>query len=132
MKNKNRFVKIKNPKKEFLCALCSAPRQMRYSKNLSRKNYLQIVVTSVLLSWLLFSFVGPKALFSIFFVWTAFEVTNKFLYRKEIPCPYCGFDATWYKRDIKLARKKVEEFWTLKSEGPDTSEQKSSPSAANS
>lgn len=132
MKNQNHFVKVKNPKKEFLCALCSAPRQLRYSKNLSRKNYLQIIVTSVVASWVLFPLMGLNSLFSVFFVWTAFEVTNKFLYRKEIPCPYCGFDATWYKRDIKLARRKVEDFWTDRTNGPYAPQQKSSSSATNS
>ena len=32
-------------------------------------------------------------------------------YRKEIPCPHCGFDASWYKKDVKIARRLVKEFW---------------------
>ena len=34
--------------------------------------------------------------------------------KSEIPCPYCGFDASWYKKDVKIARKKVQEFWKKK------------------
>lgn len=36
---------------------------------------------------------------------------NKILYRRELPCPHCGFDPTWYKKDIKLARRKIAEFF---------------------
>jgi len=106
-----KFVKIKNAKKSFVCALCKAPREMRYSKNLEDKNYLQIIVLSAFLTWCLFPLMEFNAAFVVFIVWPVFEMVNKSLYRKEIPCPYCGFDATWYRRDVKMARKKVSEFW---------------------
>jgi hypothetical protein len=106
-----KFYKVKNSKKNFLCALCSAPRQMKYSKNLSGKQYLQIIVLSITTSWGLFPLIGPKALTSFFAVWMMVELVNKVLYRKGIPCPYCGFDATWYRRDVNVANKKVKDFW---------------------
>ena len=106
-----KFTKVKNPKKQFLCALCKAPREMRYSKHLSERNYLQMIIISLCLMAVLFPLMRFNAAFIIFVVWPAFELVNKFLYRKEIPCPYCGFDATWYRRDVRIARKKVEEFW---------------------
>lgn len=106
-----RFYKVKNPKKNFLCALCSAPRQMKYSKNLAGKNFLQIIVLSSFLSWAFFPLMGGKALTLIFPVWMLVELVNKMLYRKEIPCPYCGFDATWYRRDVNIANNKVKAFW---------------------
>lgn len=106
-----RFYKVKKPRSSFLCALCSAPRQMKYSKNLSLKNYFQLTLLAVSLSWLCFPLMGFKSLFWVWIIWPAAEMVNKLLYRKEIPCPYCGFDATWYRRDVRIARKKVEEFW---------------------
>ena len=39
------------------------------------------------------------------------EVYKRLNFRKEIPCPHCGFDASWYKRDVKVARKLVERHW---------------------
>ncbi len=72
---------------------------------------MQIVVLSITTSWLLFSFMGPKSVFAIFIIWPIFEVANKLLYRKEIACPYCGFDATWYRRDVTMANQKVKDFW---------------------
>lgn len=106
-----RFYKVKNPTKSFLCALCTAPRQMKYSKNLSIKNYIQITLLCAALSWALFPVMGLKSIYLMFVVWPIVEVANKLLYRKEIPCPYCGFDATWYRRDVKVAKRKVEDFW---------------------
>jgi hypothetical protein len=106
-----RFYKVKNPTNEFICALCTAPRQTFYHKNLTRTHYIQIALISLITSWLLFDVMKEKVVFLTFIIWTLFEVVNKLLYRKEIPCPYCGFDATWYKRDVKVARRKVEDYW---------------------
>ncbi len=111
LRNK-KFFKVKNSQKDFLCALCKSPRQMRYSKNLSEIKYIQIILLSAFLSWSGYEYIGLKSLSAILIVWPVFELTNKLLYRKEIPCPYCGFDATWYRRDVKVAKKKVEEFWS--------------------
>jgi hypothetical protein len=111
LKNK-KFFKVKNSKNEFLCALCKAPRQMRYSKNLSKVFYLRLLLLSAFLGWALHPVMGVKALAGILVLWPIAEFVNKILYRKEIPCPYCGFDATWYRRDVKIAKKKVETFWS--------------------
>lgn len=59
------------------------------------------------------------------------EIANKMLYRKEIPCPYCGFDATWYRRDVTVANQKVKDYW--QQNFPDlvkTGEQESTPEEA--
>lgn len=106
-----RFYRVKKPVREFLCALCSAPRQMKYSKNLSAFNYAQIALISVVLIWSLSSLMGAKALFMVFPVWLCFELGNKLLYRRELPCPYCGFDPSWYRRDVTVANKMVKNFW---------------------
>ena len=113
LKNK-RFFKVRNANRQFICALCEAPRQMKYKKNLSEINYIQIALISAALSWLLFPIMGAKSFTLVFILWPAFEIVNKMFYRKEIPCPYCGFDATWYRRDVNVAKKKVEEFWSEK------------------
>ena len=108
----NRFYKMKNAHKSFLCALCTAPRSMKYSKSLSHKQVLQIFLISVTLSWSLYPVVGIESVFALFLVWPAFEIVNKLLYRREIACPYCGFDATWYRRDVVKANELVKNFWS--------------------
>ncbi len=122
---KKRFFKVKKPSRKFICALCESPRQMKYKKNLDEMNYIQIAVLSAFLSWALYPLMGAKALSLVFILWPTFEVANKLLYRKEIPCPYCGFDATWYRRDVKVAKQKVEQFWSERL--PGKSEDKAAP-----
>lgn len=109
-----RFFKMKKPSRNFLCALCSTPRQMKYKRNLSMTNYFQLTVLGGSLSYFLYPLFGAKTLFLTFIVWMVVEVANKILYRNELPCPHCGFDATWYRRDVKVARQKVETFWNAR------------------
>jgi hypothetical protein len=109
---KKKFFKVKNSKKEFMCALCKSPRQMRYSKNLSKLVYLRLLLLSAFLVWALYPMMGEKAVLMVLPLWPIVEFTNKILYRKEIPCSYCGFDATWYRRDVKVAKRKVDDFWS--------------------
>lgn len=105
-----RFFRVKNPKKNFFCALCRAPRSLTQGRHLTRENFLQISVLTVFLTWALFSWLEWKTLGSFFIIWAGFEFTRKALYRRELKCPYCGFDATWYRKDVRIARRQVEDF----------------------
>jgi hypothetical protein len=96
--------------KECFCALCRTPRKLKYNRHLSKMNYVQILFISFVLILLTYRWVGEKGILYLPIVWVIFEMTHKLLYRKDIKCPYCGFDPTWYKRDVKLARVKVQEF----------------------
>jgi hypothetical protein len=58
--------------------------------------------------------IGYKGALSFFIFWGFFEFFNKSFFRKEIPCPDCGFDATWYKRDVRVAKKLVSTYWDEK------------------
>lgn len=111
MANDNRQYKLKNPAYSCFCPLCSAGRQMKYRQNLSRQQYIQLILSSAFFTWVLYPLIGARAVFVFFMLWPTFEIINKILYRKELPCPHCGFDATWYRKDVKMARKKVSEFW---------------------
>jgi hypothetical protein len=51
-----------------------------------------------------------KGALSLPIIFMIFDSTYKSLYRKDLKCPYCGFDPAWYKKDVKFARQKVEEF----------------------
>ena len=114
MKPEKRIFRLKKPKSEFLCALCGSFRQMRYAKNLDRFQYLQLVVLISTLSVFLYPWTGIRGALFTLFLWPIFEFVHKIMYRHELPCPYCGFDATWYRRDVKMARRKVEQFWEEK------------------
>lgn len=58
--------------------------------------------------------VGVEAFVVYFAVWGSFELAIRSDYKKQVACGHCGFDATWYKRDVKVARQKVAEFWAQK------------------
>ena len=67
-----------------------------------------------MLSMIFYPFFGLRSLVVFFMVWGAMEFSLRLLFKKEIPCPHCGFDASWYKKDVKVARQKVKEFWDQK------------------
>ena len=63
---------------------------------------------------MLYPFLGFRSVVVFFLVLGGMEFSIRVLFKKEIPCPHCGFDATWYKKDVKVARQKVKEFWDKK------------------
>ena len=110
MKADNRIYKVKNSKKEFFCALCRKPRQMRFESTLTTNHYVQLVLFYTVSLVFLYPWLNEYALFLIVPYWMFFEFVIKLLYRKELRCPYCGFDAVWYRRDVKVARRIVQDF----------------------
>lgn len=101
---------MKKSSKDCFCALCRSPRKLRYSRYLSGQHYFQILILTVVFSAGSFPWLGWRGIASLPLIWGVFESIHKSLYRKDLKCPYCGFDPKWYKKDIKLARQKVEEF----------------------
>ena len=113
-----RIFKIKNPATKFYCPLCRTERAFIYHPHLSSKHYVQIFMTSVILVLLTFPIMGYGSFASFFLVWGIFEMAVRLLFRQEVPCPHCGFDASWYKRDVKVAKRRVQEFWAQKNNAP--------------
>ena len=101
----------KNPTFTFLCPLCGTQRSIKYRPHLSILNYIQILFLSALSIYLLYPYMSFRAGFVFFIYWLGFEATVRLLFKKDLPCPHCGFDASWYKRDVRVTRQKVEEFW---------------------
>lgn len=109
-----RVYKFKNKANTFFCPLCRTERGISISPRLTKKNFIQIFLTSVILGSLLFPLMGIKCFFIFFVSWGIFELAVRTDYKKQIACPHCGFDATWYKRDVKVARQLVKDFWMQK------------------
>ena len=107
----NRVYRYKNPCLVFYCPLCRTERSLLYPSKLTKKNYLQIFTISLVLMVTTFPIMKERCLVWFFIVWVSFEAGLKVLFRQQVPCPHCGFDATWYKRDVKVARSQVKEFW---------------------
>lgn len=109
-----RTYKYKNKDRNFFCPLCRTERNVPVSPRLTKKNYLQIFLTSIVLGAILYPIMGVESFVVFFAVWGLFELAIRSDFKKQVPCPHCGFDATWYKRDVKVARQKVAEFWAQK------------------
>ena len=106
-----RTFKYKNAHMQFFCPLCSTERAVVTNPHLTPKNYLQVALVTLAIASCLYPFMEWKGIFSFFVVWAVFEAALRTNFRKEVPCPHCGFDASWYKKDVKVARRKVDEFW---------------------
>lgn len=109
---------MKKSVKECFCALCRSPRRLRYSRHLTKLHYGQILVLTLVFTAATFPLLSWKGAMSLPVIWALFESIHKSLYRKDLKCPYCGFDPKWYKKDIKLARQKVEEFLKQNPDSP--------------
>jgi hypothetical protein len=110
----NRVYKYKNKKRNFFCPLCRTERNVDASPRMTTKNHIQIVLTSVVLGSLLYPVIGVESFVVFFLVLGLFELAIRSDFKKQVPCPHCGFDATWYKKDVKVARQKVADFWAQK------------------
>ena len=112
----DRTFRYKKAAMHFFCPLCRTERVIATGHRLTPLNYAQITLLTGLMTALTFPWIGYKGLYAFFPVWLGFEAVRRVLFSKEVPCPHCGFDASWYKRDVKVARKRVEEFWAGREE----------------
>ncbi len=109
-----RTYKFKKAHIEFFCPLCRTQRAVVTNPHLSARNYLQIAMLTLVTTASTFPWIGLAGVFSFFLYWAGFEAFLRLTFKKEIPCPHCGFDAAWYKRDVRIAKSKVKEFWMAK------------------
>ena len=115
--NNQRGHRYKKPRLEFFCPLCGSERVFTTTYRLSAFQYGQIVFMAVALTGLLYPLTGMRGLFFIFPLWMGYEWIVRARFRREIPCPHCGFDASWYQRDLRITRAKVKDFWAEKGKG---------------
>ena len=125
-----RTYRYKKSAMEFFCPLCRTQRNFSINFRLSPMNYVQMVLITVLFTAATFSLWGFRGALVFFLIWPAFEFVRRALYKKEIPCPHCGFDASWYKKDVKVARKLVSDFWDGHPKQPNQGEPEIAPHVA--
>lgn len=114
----SRAYKFKNAHLEFFCPLCGVERAVVTSPHLNTKNFLQIFLLTAAITACTYPIWELRGIFSFFAVWAGFEAVLRVNFRKEIPCPHCGFDASWYKKDVKVAKSKVHDFWMARGIDP--------------
>lgn len=104
--------------RDCFCALCRTPRKLRYTRSIQSRHYFQILVLTLVATAGLSPWFAWKGVLSLPIIWIIFDSSYKSLYRKDLKCPYCGFDPAWYKKDVKFARQKVEEFLKANPDSP--------------
>lgn len=109
---------MKKTKKEFFCACCRSPRTLRYSRRLENRHFVQIMVLTLVFAACVYPWLSWKGVMSMPIIWALFESIHKSLFRKDVKCPYCGFDPTWYKKDVRVARRQVEDFLKQNPDSP--------------
>lgn len=118
MKNLNsldtRVYKYRGKERVFFCPLCRTERNISVTPKLTKKNYVQMAITTLLFGLALMPFFGAGSFFVFFVIWAFFELAVRSSFKKQVPCPHCGFDATAYKKDVKVARQQVKDFWAQK------------------
>ncbi len=123
-----RQYKYRNPAMTFYCPLCRTERAITVRPGLKPLHFVQMACVTGFLVWASWSLMGLGSFIWFFIVWGIFEAVLRATFRKEVPCPHCGFDASWYKRDVKVARKLVSDFWEGKKEPPAPETQQKSES----
>lgn len=103
--------RVKAPLVRFFCPLCGSERALARSHRLAPRHKAQVLFLTLLTTALLHPVAGWRGVLSVLVWWPAFELAVRALYRKDVPCPYCGFDAVWYRRDAGKARELVRRFW---------------------
>jgi len=122
-----RTYRFKKPAMQFFCPLCRTERAISMGHRLSVMNYLQITLVTLMITAALYEWVELRGLLSFFPLWMGFEGIRRMLFSRQVPCPHCGFDASWYKRDVKVARRLVGEFWGDKQSEKDKESGKAPP-----
>jgi hypothetical protein len=110
-------MKKTHPRDSF-CALCRSPRKLLYTRSLHARHYFQVLVLTLVATAATYPWFTWKGSLSLPIIWIIFDYSYKSLYRKDLKCPYCGFDPAWYKKDVKFARQKVEEFLKANPDSP--------------
>jgi hypothetical protein len=110
-----RTYKYKNPKVTFFCPLCRTKRAFVNTHRLTIANYVQISLITLIFVAATYPLMELRGFPSFFVFWGAFELGRRVIFRKDIPCPHCGFDASWYKKNVPIAKRLVDEFWQKKS-----------------
>ena len=103
--------KFKKPLLKFICPLCCSKRELTQTYKLSSRHYVQLFFLTLITLLIFYPILKWRGIFTFFFYWPLFEYVRRAVYRNDIPCPYCGFDAILYKKDVKQALHSIKRFW---------------------
>jgi hypothetical protein len=95
----------------YFCPLCKVTRRLAYQPRLSARHFVQVGLTSAVLTLLTWSWFSWKGIVSFIPLWIAFEMIFRSRMRADFLCSNCGFDPYLYLTDLDRAREGIEKHW---------------------
>ncbi len=97
----------------YFCPLCKHPRATRIRPEIGTlRHYAQVALVTAVVTCALFPWLEWKGAVSFLPLWVIFELFYRSRLRESLKCTQCGFDPVLYIKDVGLARKEVEAFWS--------------------
>lgn len=112
----DRWLKQANQTFHFFCPQCRAERRLPGTPRIQARHWIQIALTTGVLTLALYPWLEWKGLVTFVPTWTLFEYIFRTRVRVALACPYCGFDPFLYMRDVKKARSEMVRFSRAKYE----------------
>lgn len=104
--------------KSCFCAFCRSERVVYLKRHISLVDVLLAAGASVLLGFIVWQDLDPRALMFFAFGLGVAEVFIQVRWRLSIACPHCGFDPVLYKRNREKAAERVKAFLEIRREDP--------------
>jgi len=97
----------------YFCPLCKHPRATKIRPEIGTlKHYAQVGIVTAVVTLALFPWLNWKGVVSFLPLWVVFELSYRSRLRHSLKCDHCGFDPVLYLKDVGLARREVETFWS--------------------
>ena len=96
---------------EFYCPVCSTPKRLPFKPRPQPRHYLQIALTSLMVTLATWPIFGAKGFVCFIPLWATFETVYRLRVRKRMQCGSCAFDPYLYLVDVQKARAQVDAHW---------------------
>ena len=104
--------------KPCYCAFCRSERVVYRKRHLSFIDLTLAGSASVLLSFIVWQTLDPRALMFFAFGLGVAELFVQVRWRLSIACPHCGFDPVLYKKNREKAAERVKAFLEIRRDDP--------------
>lgn len=99
----------------YFCPMCRTSRSLPASpKSGTFKQFVQIGLTTLVLTLALWPWMGPKGLVFFVPIWAIFETFHRIWARAMVRCKVCGFDPYLYVVSRERAMAEFDEHWRTK------------------
>lgn len=99
----------------FICPLCQSDRRVPFRPRPGGvKHFIQISLTSLILTGLFWKWLHWKGIVCFFPLWMSFELVYRWRTRAALRCELCGFDPFLFLIEPQWAKKEIQDHWRKK------------------